>query len=368
MTKDFVDLRSDAVTQPTDEMWDAMRRARLGWAPAGDDPSVSRLEQVAAELTGKEAALFVPTGSMANLIALMSHTEPGDQIIAEAYSHILWSEEWGYASVCGLALKAIPGGPGRSGGAISPDEARDAFRDIRFGHQPRTALLCLENTHNMSGGTVLSLEATEALAAVAHEHGVPVHLDGARIFNAAIALGLPINALVEPVDSVVIGLTKGLSAPAGSLLCGSATFNAAARIALRRVGGHSIPQAGILAAAGLVALQTMGPRLAEDHRRARMLAEELAGLPGISVDLAAVQTNIVMATIGPAVTRPGTTGRLSAETMARCLAQKGIGSHVYTEDTLRFVTHRHIEDDDIHRVVAAMEEIAQSREETCSTS
>jgi threonine aldolase len=368
MTNDFVDLRSDAVTQPTDEMWDAMRHARLGWAPSGDDPSVSRLEQVAAELTGKEAALFVPTGSMANLIALMSHTEPGDQIIAEASSHILWSEEWGFASVCGLAVKAIAGGPGRSGGAISPDQVRDAIGETRFDHRPRTALLCLENTHNMSGGTVLSPEQTEELASVAHEHGVPVHLDGARIFNAAIALDVPVSALTKPVDSVVIGLTKGLSAPAGSLLCGSAVFIGSARTALKRVGGHSIPQAGILAVAGLVALQKMGSRLAEDHRRARMLAEGLDALTGISVDLSAVQTNIVMATIGPTVTLSGTTERLSAETMAKCLARKDIGTHVYTEDTLRFVTHRHIEDDDIYRVVSALEEIARPREETCSTS
>jgi threonine aldolase len=345
---EVIDLRNDAVTEPTEAMWNVMRSAPLGWAAAGEDRNVNRLEELAGELTGKERALFVPTGAMANLLTLLVHRGRGHQIIAEESSHVVWSEEWGYAALCGLSARALAG----DRGALRPEELRAALLDRRFGHHPRTAVVCLENTHNAAGGAVITPEQTVAVAGVAHEFDVPVHLDGARVFNAAVALGVPACHLTHPVDSVMVTLSKGLSAPAGSVLCGSSGFIEEAREALRLVGGASIPQAGILAAAGIVALETMVERLADDHRRARALAEGLAALDGVEVDLASVQTNIVMAHIDP--------NRASAGELQSALETRGVRAYVYSADTLRFVTHRHITDGDIDRAITAVSEVLQS--------
>jgi len=334
-----IDLRSDAITRPTNAMWEAMQQAQLGWALVHEDASVNELEAYTARLAGKEAALFVPTGSMANLIALMSHTQRGDQVVMEASSHTLWSEEWGFAYVCGLAPRAITGVQGY----MEPSQIETAILDQRFSHRPVTRLLCLENTHNTAGGTVLTGRQTAAMAEAARKHGVAVHLDGMRIFNACAALDQPLQTLVEPVDTVTVGLNKGLSAPGGALLCGSTDFIAQSRINLKRLGGQSLHQAGILAAAGLVALKTMRPQLHQDHRRAQQLAHGLAPIPGLHVDLQSVQTNIVMATVDSAL--------MAADEFVGRLARQNIRVSGYSTQTVRFVTHRHITEADIEQVI-----------------
>lgn len=339
---DTIDLRSDAVTQPTPQMWDAMRAAPPHWSADGKDPSVLALEARGVELTGKAAALFVPTGTMANLVALMSLVQRGDHVILEASSHILWSEEWSLGYICGAIPRPLPG----SRGVLRPEDVHAAIVDRRFSHRPRTSLICLENTHNASGGRVLRPEHSAAIAAVAREHGISLHLDGARLFNAQVALGVSLRELTTDLDTLVVGLSKGLSAPGGALLCGSTEFIAASRINLKRLGGHSLPNAGIHAAAGLVALDTMLPQLAEDHRRARLLAGGLAQLPGVDVDPNAVETNIVMATVS--------SSSMSANRLTDYLALHGVRALTYSDDVIRFVTHRHITDAAVEQTVTAM--------------
>jgi threonine aldolase len=280
---------------------------------------------------------------MGNLIAVMAHTKPGDQIIVDAASHILWSEEWAVASVCGVLPRAIE----TDAGAPDPDDVDAAIRASHAGHRPRTALLCLENTHNAAGGTIVGTEQTALLARLAHEHGAAVHLDGARVFNAAVALAMDVGELVNSVDSVMINLNKGLSAPFGALLCGSAAFVADARALLRRLGGASIHQAGLFAAAGIVALERMVDRLGRDHERARTLAALLDGIDGIDVDLGLVQTNIVMARVGA--------GLGSATELHDHLRSHGVGSLVYGDRVLRFVVHRHV----TGRAVARVESVTR---------
>ena len=336
-----IDMRSDAVTRPTEAMWAAMRCAAPGWAPAGDDPNVRALERYAAELLGKEAALFTPTGSMANLAALMATVERGDQVILEASSHILWSEEWGLAYICG----ALPRPIAAADGCPDPLAVHAALTERRFSHRPRTALVCLENTHNVAGGVAHAPARMAAVAEVAHAHGVPVHLDGARLMHACVALGVAPSDMAAPVDSLTLGLSKGLSAPYGALLAGTADLVARARVALKRLGGHSVPNAGIFAAAALVALCEQPPRLADDHRRARALADGLAAIPGLALDPAAVQTNIVLARVA--------IPDLSAPALAERLAARGVLAVTLNDEVLRLVTHRHIDDEAVERAIAA---------------
>ena len=344
----IIDLRSDAVTRPTAAMWDAMRQAELGWAPAGEDASVNALEDYAVALSGKEAALFVPTGSMANLVALMSHTRRGDQIILEASSHILWSEEWGYAYVCGVVPRAIRG----VRGYMNPADIASAVCARQFLHRPVTSLICFENTHNAAGGIAFNDQQTAAIVEVAQKYRILTHLDGVRIFNASVALDQTLQQLVEAVDSVTIGLNKGLSAPGGALLCGSRKFIERSRINLKRLGGASIHQAGILAAAGLVAIETMPAQLHNDHRRAQALAQGLAGMDGLQVDLALVQTNTVLVDLD----RAGIQAAIFVEELARC----DVRAYPYTDEVVRFMTHRHITDADIERVLGEAEVILRS--------
>jgi threonine aldolase len=231
-----IDCRSDVITTPTEAMWEAMRSAQMGWGMQGEDPSINELQAYAADLTGMEAALYVPSGTMANLVALMTHTNRGDHILLEAYSHILWSEEWSFAYVCGLVPKRL-----RSElGVIEPRAVHDAIGELRFGHRPPFRLLCLENTHNMAGGTLTSPSQTAALAAVAHENGIAVHVDGARILNACVALDVPLQAFASHVDTLSINLNKGLSAPGGALLCGPESLIQESRKNLKRIGGWSV--------------------------------------------------------------------------------------------------------------------------------
>jgi len=340
-----LDLRSDAVTTPTEAMWDAMRSATLGWALVAEDESVLRLEALAAELCGKEAAIFVPTGGLANLIALLCHAKRGEQAIVEASSHILWSEELGLSYVAGLAPRILTG----RGGRMDAADIEAAILETRAGHRPRTAVVCLENTHSFAGGTVLTADDIGAVCTVARRHDVAVHLDGVRVTNACVALGTTLHELVAEVDSVAVGLNKGLSAPGGAHLCGRRDFIEEARVHCRRLGGASIHQAGILAAAGLVALETMIPRLVHDHERAHTLARSLALLDGIDISLEAVQTNIVIARLD------GTAHELCAY-----LRKRRIGALPYTADLVRLVTHRHVTDASIERVVAEVASLSAS--------
>jgi len=288
MADRVIDLRSDTVTLPSDAMRRAIAEAPVGDDVYGEDPTVRRLEEMAAERTGKEAALLVASGTMSNLVAIMAHCERGAEAIVGSESHILHYEVAGAAGVAGVQLRPVPND---ARGRIDPAAVEATVRGENV-HLPRTALLCIENTHNRCAGAAISLDDTRDLAAVAHRHGVRVHIDGARIFNAAFATGTSVAALAEPADSIGFCLSKGLGAPVGSVLCGSGDFIARARKMRKMVGG-GMRQAGILAAAGVYALDHMVERLAEDHENARALARGLAALPVVDLDPASIDSNIV---------------------------------------------------------------------------
>lgn len=337
--KRMVELRSDTFTMPTDAMRRAMANAEVGDDVWDEDPTIHRLQERAAEMVGKEASLFVPSGTMGNLCAVLSHTEHGEEVILELDSHIFHSEAAGAAAVGGLQLRALETPDGR----IEPEQVRSAIRETDL-HEPRTGLLCLENTHNRKGGTCLSPSQTRALAEVAHGAGFPVHLDGARVFNAAIAQGVDARELTGPVDSVMFCLSKGLSAPVGSMLAGSRDFVERAR-RMRKMLGGGMRQAGVLAAAGLIALNEMVDRLAEDHTNARRLAEGLQGLPGIDVDLARVETNMVFGDCLLPLT--------AREFLERC-ADVGVLIDLATPQRWRMVTHRGVSVDDVDYTIDAV--------------
>ncbi|AVX19675.1 L-threonine aldolase [Carboxydocella sporoproducens DSM 16521] len=341
----YIDLRSDTVTQPTEEMRQAMARAEVGDDVYGEDPTVRRLEEKAAELFGKEAALLVPSGTMGNQLAVLAHTQRGDEVIVEAEAHVFFYEVGGLGALAGVQTRTIRG----EKGVLPAARVREAIRlsDIHF---PRTALICLENTHNRAGGTVMGLQEMEAIGQIGKEYQIPIHLDGARIFNAATYLGLPVKVLTKDMDSVMFCLSKGLAAPIGSMLVGSAQFIARAR-RLRKMLGGGMRQAGIIAAAGMVALETMVERLAEDHRRARQLAEGLAAIPGLKVDLERVQTNIVVADIMA-------TG-LSPAVFLGKLKEQGVLAAAFGGNLVRFVTHKDIDDLDIDQALMEIERICR---------
>jgi threonine aldolase len=337
--RDVIDLRSDAVTLPTEAMWEAMNGAKCGWAPSGEDESLDELELLAAELCGKEAALFVPTGTMANLLALMTHTTRGDQIVLVPDSHILWSEEWSLGYICGLVSNILPPH------STDPQSEliRDKLSEKRFNHKPRTSLICLESPHNLMGGVVLPTEQIDEIGELARAHATAVHLDGARLFNGCAATGETAKRVLENVDSVMFCLNKGLSAPAGTMLCGSAKFIEGSRKNLRRVGGNSIPQAGILAAAGTVALRSMIPQCELDNRKAKTLAEGIQSLNGGVLVRHPVQTNIVLVSFKDT----GIPGSVFVSELSRF----NIRGLLVSEECMRFVTHRHVGEKAIQTVV-----------------
>jgi len=335
-----IDLRSDTVTLPTDAMRRAMAGAELGDDVYGEDPTVRRLESLAAETTGKEAALLVPSGTMANLISLLTHCGRGDEVILGDQAHIFFYEQGGSAAVGGIHPRTVANRPD---GTFDLNAVKDAIRGDDP-HFPRTRLIAVENTHNRCSGSPLPPDYLQAVAAVAAEHGLGIHMDGARIFNAAMALDVPVTALTAPVDSLSFCLSKGLAAPVGSLICGRAAFIRAARRNRKLLGG-GMRQAGVIAAAGIVALQEMTERLAEDHHNARLLADGLSAMRWVQVDPERVRTNIVYVDLDPA-------GPSATETLAR-LAEEGVQVGVTGPRQFRAVTHYGITGGDVENALKA---------------
>ncbi|HET91669.1 MAG TPA: low-specificity L-threonine aldolase [Chloroflexi bacterium] len=341
----IVDLRSDTVTHPTPEMRGAMYEAEVGDDVFGEDPTVNRLERMAAERLGKEAALFVVSGTMGNLVALLTHCGRGDEAIVGDRSHTYLFEQGGMAALGGITPWVVPNQPD---GTLRLQDVEAAVRGDDA-HMPRSRLLCLENTHNMCDGTPLTAEYTAQAAELAHSLGLRVHLDGARIFNAAAALGVDVRELVRDVDSVMFCLSKGLCAPVGSMVCGGADFIAQARRSRKVVGG-GMRQAGVLAAAGVVALERMADRVGEDHARARRLAEGLAEIPGVEVG--PVSSNILYFALMEQVRR-------TPDEVVEALAERGILMLGREHGRFRAVTHYWITAEDIERTLAAMREAVQ---------
>lgn len=339
---DVIDLRSDTVTQPTEEMRAAMAAAPVGDDVFGEDPTVNALEALAAEMTGKEAAVFVPSGTMGNLIAIMAHTQKGDAVVVESESHTYRFEVGGAAALAGVLPLPVEG----VRGYITPDTLRGAVRGPNI-HIAPARLVCLENTHNRSGGTPFGPQEMDAVTGAARGLGLAVHLDGARIFNAAVAFGVPATALTRGVDSVMFCVSKALSAPVGSLVCGTRPFVERARRYRKMVGG-GMRQAGIIAAAGIVALRTMVDRLADDHRNARRLGDGLASLPGLRVDPEQVRTNMVVLELRPPLVAAEVAERLRGE--AILVSPMG-------PTTFRLVTHRHITSSMIGAALAAFRRV-----------
>jgi threonine aldolase len=350
----YIDLRSDTVTRPTPEMRQAMAEAVVGDDVFGDDPTVNALQERAAELTGKEAGLFVASGTMGNLVAHMAHVPRGGEIVAEAEAHVVLDEAAGHAVITGASIWRVPA---RADGTLDLDDIRAAMRDPEDPHQALTSLVMLENTHAHSMGQPLTADYTIAVAAVAHQHGVPLHVDGARLFNAVVALGTPAREILRDADSATFCISKGLACPVGSLVVGSRDFITRARRARKLVGG-GMRQVGILAAAGLVALRD-GPsgmieRLAEDHRNARRLAEGLAGMPGITgLDPARVVTNYVLFSVR---SRPGQAPLEARAAFLSELRLRGVDPIEYDHGQVRALTHYGIEATDIEQVLRASAE------------
>ncbi len=340
----FIDLRSDTVTHPTDAMREAMRSAEVGDDVYGEDPTVNRLEARAAELLGREAAVLVPSGTMGNQIAVHLLARRGSEVIGEAGCHVFNFEMGAMAALSGALPRPIP----TANGILDPREVERAIQPAA-GYRTPTSLLVLENTHNLAGGRVTPLARMRELVAVAKGHDLHVHLDGARIHNAAAALGVTAADIAAGCDTVMFCLSKGLAAPVGSLLVGDGdTMDEARRV--RKMFGGGMRQAGILAAAGLVALDEMLPRLADDHRTARRLAELLADIEGVVLDPAAVETNIVFFSL--AADAP-----LGAAELAARLAEEGVGVHALGPDAVRMVTHYEISMDDVERAAAAVKRV-----------
>ena len=341
----IVDLRSDTVTKPTPAMWEAMANADVGDDVYGEDPTVNKLEAMAAERLGKEAALFVVSGTMGNLAALLSHCGRGDEVILGDKSHTFLYEQGGMAALGGIVPHTIPNQPE---GTLCLSDVAEAIRGDNV-HFPRTRLICLENTHNVCNGTPLTTWYMGRAGDLARRHGLKIHVDGARIFNAAVALDVDVRALVKDADSVTFCLSKGLCAPVGAVLCGSADFIAEARRA-RKVLGGGMRQAGVIAAAGVVALEQMTERLAEDHARARRLADGLAVMDELEVET--LFTNILYFRLAPEV-------KMTAADVSAQLKEYGILLGPRSERTFRVVTHYWIDDEGIERTLDAMRDILQ---------
>ena len=333
----IIDLRSDTVTQPCDGMRDAMRNAEVGDDVNGDDPTVIRLQEKVAKMLGKQAGLFVPSGTMSNAVAVRTHTQPGDEIVAEEHSHLYVYEGGGYAALSGCSMALVPS----ENGIVDPAELRKRIRKSAGsrGHFPNASLICLENTSNRGGGTYYPLDTLEKVGELSGDVDCKLHLDGARLFNAVEACGQDVRSIVSMFDSISVCLSKGLGAPVGSVLVGSQDFIDRAH-RWRKMFGGGMRQAGILAAAGIYALDHNLVRLREDHSRAYRLAENLADLEGVSVAMETVQSNMVYAE----TQRP-------ASEWQQDLSEHGLLCFALNERTLRLVTHLHIDDEQIDRAI-----------------
>ena len=340
---DYIDLRSDTVTKPTPEMRDAMAKADVGDDVYGDDPTVNRLQEMAAEMTGHEAGLFVASGTMGNLSAVLAHCGRGDEVILGKEAHTFRYEAGGISVLGGVHSCQVPNQPD---GTIALDDIADAIR-YDDPHQPITRLVTIENTQKRCGGKCLSVEYTLQVAEFSHARGLKVHLDGARIFNAAAALDVPVRELTAPVDSVTFCLSKGLSAPVGSVLCGTKEFIQNAH-RIRKLLGGGMRQAGVLAAAGIVALEKVVPRLGEDHVRARRLAEGLSANRGLVLDEGTPATNMIFMNLSDDV-------QMSAGEVAENLKGHGVLAGVAGTRRFRLVTHYWIDDEAVEKAVLAFE-------------
>ncbi|HSS60412.1 MAG TPA: GntG family PLP-dependent aldolase [Candidatus Limnocylindrales bacterium] len=340
-----IDFRSDTVAMPSPEMRQAMVDAPLGDDVFGDDPTANRLLEVAAERMGKEAATFVPSGTMGNLIGIAVNANRGEELIADSESHIFHYETAGAAAVCGVQIRPVV----TEAGVMSPRQIVEAVRPRDDPHQPISAAVTFENTHNRHGGIVWPLADLRAAADAAHARGLRVHLDGARIFNASVALGVPAAEIASCADTVTFCLSKGLACPIGSVFCGSKEDIEEAKRWRKRLGG-GMRQVGVLAAPGLIALDHMVDRLAEDHANARTLAEGLSELPGVSCDLSRVQTNLVFFELA----------EMPAPRFVEECGSRGLLSDSITDRRVRFVTHYGIESEDIQSALRICEEVLTS--------
>jgi threonine aldolase len=341
----LIDLRSDTVTKPTEEMRKAMYDAEVGDDVFGDDPTVNKLEETAAEILGKEAALYVSSGTLGNQIAIQTLTRPGDEIILEEEAHIYLYEGAAHSVYAGVQTRTLKG----VRGALNPVDVRNAIRTANI-HHPRTGLICVENTHNKAGGTILSLANLQAIQNIAKEHGVPVHMDGARLFNAVVASGHKAPEFTQYVDTVQVCFSKGLSAPVGSILAGSKETIERARFIRKRMGG-GMRQVGVIAAPALIALTKMVDRLAEDHANAKLLANGLAEIDGISIDVSKVETNIVIADVMG-------TGMSESEFVAR-LKEEGVLCVDFGPGLVRFVTHKDVTEAQIREALIKVQRLVR---------
>jgi threonine aldolase len=338
---DVIDLRSDTVTKPTPEMREAMAKAEVGDDVYGEDPTVNRLQGIAADMMGKEAGLFVASGTMGNLAGILAHCQRGDEVIVGNKTHIFLNEAGGMSVLGGVHSYQLPN---RSDGSLALEEIEAAIR-TDDPHEPITRLICLENTHNRCGGTYQTPGYMEQVGDIAQRHSLKVHLDGARIFNAAVAQGLNVKTLTEPVDSVTFCLSKGLCAPVGSILCGSNELIRRAHRVRKMLGG-GMRQAGILAAAGIIALETMTSRLMEDHQRAKKLSEGLKVIPGVVLDNEIPATNMVFLSLTDDIKK-------NAAEISEILQQKGVLVDQTGKRSFRLVLHYGIDDAGVASTVTA---------------
>lgn len=342
-----LDLRTDALTRPTPAMWKAMQTHEPDWATFGEDSAVRAVERAGAEILGKDAALFVPTGALGNLLALLTHTRTGDWLIADPTTHVIRSEHRAFEAVAALRWLSIVGERGH----ISEDQVTEGILTLRE-QGVRQGLVWTENTHNWAGGTVQTVEQATAVARTAHELGFRVHVDGARLFNAGAALGVPASALVSEADSVMVNLNKGLGAPYGALLSGTSDFVEIARDRLHQLGAGSTHQIGILASAAFVALATMQERMSLDNHTARYLGELLEDISGLELMVGRVESNVVLVRAAD--------GR-SARSVVEALRLRGIGAFAARDDVVRFVTHHHVEKRHADRVAREVARVVGGR-------
>jgi threonine aldolase len=338
----YIDLRSDTVTHPTPEMREAMAEAEVGDDVFGDDPTVNKLEALAAEKLGKEAAIFVPSGTMGNLLALLVHCQRGDEVICGRQSHIYLNEAGGMSALGGIHPNPIPN---QKDGTLAVDDILDSIRDAGDVHQPKTRLICLENTQNICGGVSLSVEYTQRIGEIARKENLALHIDGARIFNAAAAQNADVKELVGPADSVMFCLSKGLASPIGSMLIGSKEFIARSRHFRKMLGG-GMRQVGVIAAAGIISIEKMISRLGEDHDRAKKLANGLRSISGLIVDEGSPQTNMIYFNLESGL-------KVSSQQIGERLLKQGVLVDAYDPVRFRLVTHYWIDDDAVEKSIAA---------------